>query len=956
MLKIFCMSIVLLSLTIVYGYSQNLVKNSGLKMGELPPYRDKWAPQATSLTIENADVYYVSQLGNDENSGTSEEEAWQTIAKVNTIDFKPGDKILFNGGDIFTGNIQFSDSGTVDSVIHIGSYGIGRATINAGTGNGFWATNCEYINIKNLNFEGVGRLTNSGDGIAFSDCSHIVVDSVDVSGFQHSGLTVRSIGKNYYLTNINTHHNGFAGIYISGIDKTSLSDIYVGHCVADYNLGDPTVLDNHSGNGIFAFNSKNILIEFCKASHNGSDMPRIGNGPGGIWVAEVDSAIIQYCISHDNKTSDGGQDGLGFDLDGGTTNTIIQYCLSYDNWGAGYGIFQYGGATDWNNNTVRYCISENDGNVSAKGSVYFWNGSGTDTQFQGFEFYNNVVYNENGPALAFLDHKNLNFNFRNNIFVSKNSSVYNWKNYENYQGNCWYSFNGQFQLGNSGLDFNTWAQANNQEIIYGEIVGMYADPKLLNPGISSLTDPKMLASIDDYKVKEGSPAIDAGLDLETLFTINPGNHDYFGKSIQQAMVFDMGVDQYLDKQVINFTTGWNIISTNLLPFNLVIDSVFQSLISNGSLIKIQDENGNSLENLGIYGEWKNNIGDIELTEGYKVKVSGDDSIQVYGPAMVDYPYAIPLKMGWNIIGYPQIKTFDGLDVMQELIARNSLIKVQDKAGNSIEDLGVYGGWNNTIGDFEAGEGYKIKVSGDDTLWISDSYPKSASLQPALDMATHFIPAYKGNGTDHMNIHLVNLTESGIIEGDEIGVFDGNICVGSAKVNIQGSTFKVQHSVVNIPVSAADGNSIKNGYTAGNTVTVKLYRNGDEHPLAIEPLNKRKPTFEIGGSLFVQLNLTTEIKRLPIQEGTGIKCYPNPFNDEITIEINLVIESEVEAKVLNQSGQQVKIVTSKRLFPKGMHNFVWNGKNMNNQPVTPGIYHLRMKINDDVFLQKIVLLN
>lgn len=61
--------------------------------------------------------------------------------------------------------------------------------------------------------------------------------------------------------------------------------------------------------------------------------------------------------------------------------------------------------------------------------------------------------------------------------------------------------------------------------------------------------------------------------------------------------------------------------------------------------------------------------------------------------------------------------------------------------------------------------------------------------------------------------------------------------------------------------------------------------------------------------------------------------PNPFNDEITIEINLVIESEVEAKVLNQSGQQVKIVTSKRLFPKGMHNFVWNGKNMNNQPVT-----------------------
>ena len=214
---------------------------------------------------------------------------------------------------------------------------------------------------------------------------------------------VNNVGENYQITNVNAHNNGYAGIYVSGMDKTLLSNIYIGYCTADNNPGDPTVLDNHSGNGIFAYNASNVTIEYCKASENGWDMPRIGNGPGGIWVAEVDSAVIQYCISHDNKTSVGGQDGLGFDLDGGTTNTVIQYCLSYNNHGAGYGIFQYNGATDWKNNTVRYCISENDGNVSAMGSIYFWNGSGQDEQFQGFEFYNNVVYNANGPALAFLE-------------------------------------------------------------------------------------------------------------------------------------------------------------------------------------------------------------------------------------------------------------------------------------------------------------------------------------------------------------------------------------------------------------------------------------------------------------------------------------------------------------------------------------------------------------------------
>jgi hypothetical protein len=36
---------------------------------------------------------------------------------------------------------------------------------------------------------------------------------------------------------------------------------------------------------------------------------------------------------------------------------------------------------------------------------------------------------------------------------------------------------------------------------------------------STLTDPTILETINDYKVAEGSPVIDAGLDLEMLFTV-----------------------------------------------------------------------------------------------------------------------------------------------------------------------------------------------------------------------------------------------------------------------------------------------------------------------------------------------------------------------------------------------------------------------------------------------------
>jgi hypothetical protein len=979
----FCfLSIVIFLFADYHAFSQTLIKNSGFKKDSLSlidsegeddgleiylkkdiGIRSVWVDEIKLKAVKSADIpaapgglgtYYISPLGDDNNSGSSPEEAWQTVDKVNSMDFGPGDEILFKGGETFTGNLFFDklDSGTASNNIVINSYGTGRAVINGQTGNGLLAKGSDYLTIKNLNFIGDGRDDgNSGDGIILDSCSYIYLDSIEVSGFQHSGLIVANEGTNFHITNIYSHNNGFCGICVIGTNKTSILNVYIGYCIADNNPGDPTILDNHSGNGILAYNASNITIEYCKASNNGWDMPRIGNGPGGIWVAEVDSAVIQYCISHDNKTSAGSKDGLGFDLDGGTTNSIIQYCLSYNNQGAGYGIFQYNGATNWSNNTVRYCISENDGNVSDQGSVIFWNGSNNANNFKNFEFYNNIVYNSNGPALAFIDHNNSNFNFRNNIFVSKRNSVFGGIAQENFQGNCWYSNNGQFQIENTVFDFEDWAADNNQEMWNGDIVGMYANPMLLNPGNSTLTDPTILETINDYKVAEGSPVIDAGLDLEMLFTINPGNQDYFGNLIKQGQAFDMGIHQFFDKQLIRFTNGWNIKSSNLLPTNSDIESIFQLLISNSSLVKIQDEEGSSLEK--INGNWNNNIGDIALTEGYKVKVNVNDSIEIYG-APVDLPYAIPLTTGWNIIGYPQTKSFDGLDVVQELIARGTLIKVQDEAGNSIEKLS--GNWINHIGSLTAGEGYKIKVNSSDTLWISDNYPKSATLQIKRVTATHFIPEYKGNGTDHMNIYLLNTYESGMEYGDEIGIFDGNICVGSAKINLHHSKFKIQHSAVSIPVSAADGNDSKNGYIAGNTITVKLYRNGTEYPLTIEPQNNEKPVFAKGGTLLAKVGLATSMDNLTTYEGAEIKCYPNPFNNEMTIEINLEAESEIELEILNQLSQRVKFVKPKQMLTQGIHKLLWNGKNSENQAISPGIYHLRIRINSVVYYRKIILTN
>ena len=128
-------------------------------------------------------------------------------------------------------------------------------------------------------------------------------------------------------------------------------------------------------------------------------MPRKGNGPVGIWAFEADSVVIQHCLSYRNKTSAGGADGGGFDLDGGVTHSIVQYCLSYENQGAGYCIFQYLYASPWHDNIFRYNISENDGAVSdAHGGVYIWNSAKIADQFYNGRFYNNTIYNIKGNS------------------------------------------------------------------------------------------------------------------------------------------------------------------------------------------------------------------------------------------------------------------------------------------------------------------------------------------------------------------------------------------------------------------------------------------------------------------------------------------------------------------------------------------------------------------------------
>ena len=236
-------------------------------------------------------------------------------------------------------------------------------------------------------------------------------------------------------------------------------------------------------------------------------MPRIGNGPVGIWCYEADSVTISYCLSYKNKTSKGGADGGGFDFDGGTTNSVIEYCYSYGNQGSGYCIFQYWGASPFYNNVIRNNISYNDGTVSdSQAGLYIWNSSGDPNQFYNCKVYDNIIYNSKVAAISFSDKSaNNGFDFYHNIFVGKDSLI---KGRDvlgkcRFEGNDWWSLAQGFNI--DGIkNIKTWSAKTGKERRNGKLTGLNIDPKFKNPDISNLTDFDQMHQFTGYQFSNES--------------------------------------------------------------------------------------------------------------------------------------------------------------------------------------------------------------------------------------------------------------------------------------------------------------------------------------------------------------------------------------------------------------------------------------------------------------------
>ena len=394
-------------------------------------------------------------------------------------------------------------------------------------------------------------------------------------------------------------------------------------------------------------------------------------------------------------------------------------------------------------------------------------------------------------------------------------------------------------------------------------------------------------------------------------------------------------------QIFNLDQNWNLISFRGIPFNANMLNIFDSLIINQTLFKVLDQDGNIIIHLPVpppNGMWYNSIGDLTIPQGYYVKVLSSTSF-IFEGMPIDFPFEIPLRESWNMAGFPSEVSQDAMTIVQPLIDDGQLYKVIDDQGDIIIWHPATGQWINSIGNFEPNEGYYINVNTATSLMINES---SDAVVPSkiltFNRGEYFVPAYNGN--PFMPMHVILQPNEFLEEGDEVAVFDGDVCVGAVQV--------IPNEPIVVTAAFDDPDTeVQDGFISGHPVTFQIWKKASG-----ELFENVDYTFNSGSELFSPLETMFATLDLLFTGLTGssnsFTCavYPNPFNHSAFINLSLMQNAKVEICLFDIRGEKLKIIANSDLSA-GLHHIRIEKKDL-----ASGYYILQTTVTmgDDYFQQ------
>jgi hypothetical protein len=801
---------------------------------------------------------------------------------------------------------------------------------------GAYILNSSHVTFDNNNFLRNGEGHKNGGNVRFFSgipgVSNIIFTN-NQCNYGADGLLIHTVLKANHIRNVNIHGNHFnfnnsAGLYIQMLDSVVVYDNYFN------GNGNPSRPESY-GIGITSCDNTDIYQNII-TNQQYNDAIQLYSDSDPVYGSSNNVRIFRNYIS---GVTFGDGIGLGVIDDQNCQNLQIYYNTIIK--------AEMNGVNLWHSGTGTAS------SVNIYNNTFYENGGGVHGTTPGFQFVlkNNIFVNNGEPdvrsATTGLTHSNNLYYRTSGNVLSYNGSTYTnatIKGFEPGAQNIDPLFtdadNGDFTLRkgspaiNAGLDVGLTSDILGNPIVGNPDMGAYEyNVPVFSTEFKSICDGTsyqgwtvtgkyertLIAQSSVDSIVTTYLTVNQTYSVTEDITINEGeNYNGWSTSGQytRTLYAVTGCDSIvttnltvsintgkegnvIDTQSIALKKGNNLVSTYLLPENPDISVVFQSLIDQGNLIKIQNETGNSLENWSAYGGWINQIGTLSKTEGYNVNVKFDCNLDVTG-TQVPLPLDIQLTKGWNFISFPQTETVNATAVIQALINQNKLVKVQDETGNSIEDWANYGGWINNIGNFYPGKGYRIYANDNVNLTIQPNYLKSALISASTQQTEYFSTAYEGNGTDHMNINIVGLQESGWTVGDELAAYDGEICVGALKITSK----HLLSGIASLVSSSSTDEHNKNGFTSGNQIIIYSWnkKTREQTSVQTEILDGDRIFAKNASVLLKMTGLTTVLKQL--DQLVKIDVFANPCRGNFTVRLSEMTVNDGRIDILEGSGRMI----------------------------------------------------
>jgi hypothetical protein len=506
--------------------------------GSSGPFLDRLRLFTPGGAVYVAGNFYLSSSeGDDSNDGRSISTPFKSLERISSVGLGPGDSVLFKRGDSFTGQLLLNGSGSMDTLIVVGAYGSGEKPILDGSkveGGDHLATilirNQSHIKVENLEITNERLVSRSGvsDQLAYGIYVHnsgneIMRDltfkhltirdvyAISLDGVEFNSIKVAAIGFKSEKNIVAGKEKHIRDVLVDSIyvEHTTRYGIHTAHGGGDEGIGNDSINRNMNlvfrnshyfqtgGSCITPGRSYNCLVENNIFEYPGSDFdPRMAKRGSGAWFWSCQNVVAQYNKIYHVR---GNGDSYGMHIDFGNKNIVLQYNYSEDSEG---GFVEILGKNL--NSVYRFNVSVNDGFRDRHGNTLWVSDfAGTGVRIPSNEnyIYNNSVYANNNITPDILI-TGQNTYVYNNIFVATGLAQIGQEVTVTIEAGSELKMSNNLYFGNISSDFKSLDSAP-----------VFGDPLYDAPGGQD---------IESYKIKEGSPAIGAGMVFQEPVFPNAG--------------------------------------------------------------------------------------------------------------------------------------------------------------------------------------------------------------------------------------------------------------------------------------------------------------------------------------------------------------------------------------------------------------------------------------------------